>query len=114
MTIRRRKPGTLEIAAEWSNRKAARVAAMAAQGRSSIQIAEALHDGTSPATVRAMLLKWRVQTTGTPFCQVPLSITTRAWLGWRAERRGLTPEEYLRQVVDKVIRENLFDAIVGE
>ena len=43
-----------------------------------------------------------------------MTSTTRAWLGWRAERRGLTPEEYLRQVIDKVIRENLFDAIVGE
>lgn len=114
MTIKKRKPGTHSIADTWENRKVARVVSLAAAGRSSIAIAEELRDGTSAAAIRSMLHKWSVETTGEPFCKVPLSTRTRAWLLWRAERRGLTPEQYLAKVVDKVIRDDLFKAIVED
>jgi hypothetical protein len=111
MTITERQPGSFAIAERWSNAKAVRIVALALAGRSSVQIAEALRDGTTPGSIRSMLSKWNVQSTGEPFCKVPLKTRTRAHLGWRAERRGLTPEEYAAQVIEAVVADDLFDAV---
>lgn len=47
-------------------------------------------------------------------CTVPLTQGERSMLAWRAEKLGLTPEEWLRRVAAAAIRDDLFDAVVDE
>jgi hypothetical protein len=114
LSIKSRKPGSYSVADVWENRKVARVVALYLSGRSTVQIAEELHDGTSASTIGVMLREWAIEKPAEPFCKVPLTIRSRAHLGWRAGRRGLTPEQYLAKIVDKIMKDNLADAILGD
>jgi len=82
-------------------------------GRSAENIAEAMGDGIHPAYVRTLWRRWGLETAEAR-CMVPLTNPERAMLAWRAEKRGMTPEEWLRRIAAAAIREDLYSAIVDE
>jgi hypothetical protein len=82
-------------------------------GRSAVNIAESMGDGIHPSYVRTLWRRWGLETAEAR-CLVPLTTAERCTLAWRAEKRGMTPEEWLRQIAAAAIREGLFDAIVDE
>lgn len=89
------------------------------QGYSSKEIARILHDGTIAATVRGMWRRWGLslmppegqkRTFVTP---IQLGRREREKLALRAQRRGITSEEYLRRILSCAIKDDLYSAIVG-
>ena len=75
---------------------------LAGFGRSSIRIAEEMGDGVHPSYVRTLLRRWGFPQSET-WCQVPLTNLQRYTLAWRAEKDGITPEEWLRRLVQSAL-----------
>lgn len=75
-----------------------RMGYLAGRGHSSPRIADELADGIHPSYVRTALRR-----AGIPqpeaFCQVPLTAMQRCWLEYRAEKEGVSSDEYLRRMV---------------
>ena len=81
-----------------------RMGYLAGLGRPSLIIAAQLGDGIHPSTVRKTLNRWGIAPgDGNAWCQVPLSPMERAWLIYRAEKEGVSPEEWLRRRVAAAI-----------
>lgn len=96
-----------------SGRYYAKLGYLTGLGRSSVEVAEAMGDGIHPAYVRTLWRRWRFET-HQPRCLVPLTIAERALLTWRAEKLGITPEEWLRRIAAAAIRDGLYEAIVDD
>ncbi|MEX2552591.1 MAG: hypothetical protein WD627_06285 [Actinomycetota bacterium] len=104
--------GGIQFVDKRSNAWAGRLGYLTGLGRSSDQIAEELGDGLHPAFVRTCWGRWGIRPAEI-HAVVPLTRLERVTLLWRAEKLGLTPEEWLRQVASVAIRDGLYEAIVG-
>lgn len=99
-------------AERWTNGKAATIGFWLGQHKSSTDVERILRDGTSSATVRAMIKKWRI-----PVDQalrgtlVELKPYARKLLEKQAGKLGITPEVFLERICDCVIRDRLYDAV---
>ena len=74
-----------------------RLGYLAGLGRSSVQIAEELGGEVSSSYLPGI-------TKGEIFCQVPLTNLQRYTLAYKAEKEGVTPEEWLRKLLLEAIR----------
>lgn len=96
----------------WTNAKAALVGVYLGQHKTSVQISALLRDGTSDATIRAIVKKWRIPTDqirrGT---LVELKPYARKLLEKQSEKLGITPEVFLERICDCVIRDRLYEAV---
>ena len=88
---------------------------LAGIGRSSVDIAADLADGTTPETIRA---QWRRHgiAARTKATQVPIELGRHhlGRLSDLAKARGIAPEEWLRRLAVAAIKDDLFDAVVDE
>lgn len=97
----------------WSNAKAGFVGFYLGQGKSFPEITKILSDGTSPETLRSRAYSWRLPVKGRPSGMlVPLTSHRKRLLAEQAEKKGLSPEEFLRRIAHYAIGGNLYDAIV--
>lgn len=96
----------------WTNAKAATVGFWLGQHKSSVDVALILRDGTSAATIRALIRKWRLpmEEARRGFL-VEVTPYKRKLLNRQAEKLGITPEEFLRRVCDCVIGDKLYEAV---
>lgn len=79
-----------------------RLGYLAGLGRSSVQIAEELGGEVNASYLRTALRRAGI-TKGEIFCQVPLTNLQRYTLAYKAEREGVTPEEWLRARVSSLL-----------
>lgn len=96
-----------------------RVGGMLCLGWQSTYIADKLDDGTSPDMIRRLRrygrlgeLTGRPATRGGTHSRLPLTQRQAKRLAKLAAARGLTPEEWLRQVAVAAIHDDLFEAVV--
>lgn len=111
--------GGIQYVEKWTNAKAGLIGYYTGLGRTSAQIADVLHDGTSEHTIRRMWAKWGLPlefTGGRSVAPVPvrLDANIRGRLGRIAIEQHLAPEEWLRRVALASIRDDLYAAIVGD
>lgn len=96
----------------WTNSKAATIGFWLGQHKSSIDVERILRDGTSSATVRAMIKKWAI-----PMDQarrgllVEITPYARKLLEKQAVKVGVEPEVFLGRICDCVIRDRLYEAV---
>lgn len=82
-----------------------RLGYLAGLGWSSPLIAEEMGDGVHPSYVRTLIRRWGFSRPKA-WCLVPLTNIQRRWLAYKAEKEGVTPEEWLRRhVVAAVLNE---------
>lgn len=104
----------------WPRSKVALVGFLVGRGRSSAQIARALDDGTSSQSIRRQWKRWALPLDrgagGAPLIIIPVEINSRlrVRLFALAQARKLSPEEWLRRIVAVAIKDDLFDAVVGD
>jgi hypothetical protein len=103
----------------WPNKKALRVGFLAGRGHQSVDIARFLSDGTSDATIRRACVWAGLQDFGKhrSATYVPVRLTAHELklLSRLARARGLTIEEWIRQVaINAGIPDDLFASIVPE
>ncbi|WP_425033567.1 hypothetical protein [Pelagibacterium sp.] len=103
---------------QWPNSKAAKVAAMLANGYSAPAIAAELNDGTSANAIRAMARHWGLTPKSTDprhtYCDVsvPLAAKYRTKLAEEARKRGVEMPELMAQVMMTMCRDGLYSAIL--
>ena len=106
--------GGIQFIERWTNAKAAFIGFLAGRGYSSAAIAEALGDGTTPATIRRLWRKWHLPKTR-GFVVVPMGIRERANTAARAAQHDLTIEEYCRRMLVRgSMPRDRYKDIVGE
>lgn len=102
----------------WSNRKALRVGYLTGRGMQSHEIAAALADGTTAATIRRMWYLARLEKVGRNRNTVPVAIELTSYqrkaLGILASAMNLTAEEWLRRIAAAAIKDDMYNAIVDE
>lgn len=100
----------------WSSRKIALVAYWRSLGWSSKMIARELADGTSDASIRHQVHRWRlpgaVRGQRAMFCV--MSHAGAAEVVKAARKQGLTPAEFIGKVAECAARGDLYRAIVDE
>ena len=79
-----------------------RLGYLAGLGRSSVQIAEEFGGEVNASYLRSALRRAGIAK-GEIFCQVPLTNLQRYKLAYKAERDGVTPEEWLRKRLIEVL-----------
>ncbi|WP_421952121.1 hypothetical protein [Pelagibacterium sp.] len=101
---------TRSLATSGPNSKAAKVAAMLANGYSAPAIAAELNDGTSANAIRAMARHWGLTPKSTDprhtYCDVsvPLAAKYRTKLAEEARKRGVEMPELMAQVMMTMCR----------
>lgn len=100
----------------WTNSKSALVGYYVAKGLGSPDVSARLADGTSPATLRGIVKKWRLPGGfSNRGCRFPLlSSHKRRLLVDQAAEIGIESEEMLRRICECAIGDSLYAAIVGD
>lgn len=101
----------------WPNLKAIKVGWLAGRGNQSTDIARYLADGTTAETIRTQLQRAELEQIGKDrnIVYVPVRLTAyeRKVLGRVAEARGMSLEQWMRDiVVNAGIPNDLYDAVV--
>jgi len=99
----------------WARRKVAIIAFYVGRGYSSGQIAKIIADGTKASTIRWQWRRWGLPIKpGVTYIPVPITVPLRTRLWALAAQRRVSPEEWLRRVVEVAVDEDMFEAIVDE
>ncbi|KQU96456.1 hypothetical protein [Devosia sp. Root105] len=111
------KKGAPQFEPRWPNLKAIKVGWLAGRGNQSTDIARYLADGTSAETIRTQLQRAELDLIGKDrnIVYVPVRLTAyeRKMLGRVAEARGMSLEQWMRDiVVNAGIPNDLYDAVV--
>jgi hypothetical protein len=111
------KKGHPPFEPKWSNKKGVRVGFLAGRGHQSTDIATFLNDGTTPDTIRRVWNWAGLQDFGkhrnATYVPVRLSAYERRVLSQLAAKRGLSLEEWMRNVaINAGIPDDLYASIV--
>lgn len=100
----------------WTSRKIARIADMRAKGWSSAQMARELGDGTTAASIRHQLKRWKLPLVvrGERNLMCSMSARGAAQVVVAARKAGLTPAQWIGKVAECAARGDLFNAIVDD